>query len=263
MSRPKGDAREMLLSAAIGHVAENGLSDLSLRQLAAALGTSHRMLIYHFGSKEELLVGVVRALERQYQEMVESWISVDEGQISPTEELRRIWRFVTDPARAPYPYERLFYELYGQALQGRPHTDGFLEGNVDAWIDHVSRIFRGAGLSPATARDEARLAVARIDPRLSDLRRRRVDHTRIRAIAHRRGGTTRCPQRQARPTYDQTSGTTPTRLLAFALIPGQARRVEDRHRAQRRIVPDHPATVLGERETCVRNLDALRFAAQL
>jgi AcrR family transcriptional regulator len=160
MSRPKSDAREKLLSAAIDHMAENGLGDLSLRTLATALGTSHRMLIYHFGSKEKLLVEVVRALERQSQEMVGSWISADEGHIPPAKELRRIWRFVTDPARAPYAYERLFYELYGQALQGRPHTEGFLEGNIDAWIEHVSRIFRGAGMSPATARDEARLAVA-------------------------------------------------------------------------------------------------------
>ncbi|MDT7648160.1 MAG: hypothetical protein QOC75_5160, partial [Pseudonocardiales bacterium] len=37
-----------------------GISDLSLRQLADALGTSHRMLIYHFGSKEGLLTEVVR-----------------------------------------------------------------------------------------------------------------------------------------------------------------------------------------------------------
>ena len=40
-----------LLDAAIDYVAENGIADLSLRELAAALGTSHRMLIHHFGSK--------------------------------------------------------------------------------------------------------------------------------------------------------------------------------------------------------------------
>ena len=36
----------------IGYAAEHGLADLSLRTLAAGLGTSHRMLIFHFGSKE-------------------------------------------------------------------------------------------------------------------------------------------------------------------------------------------------------------------
>ena len=44
---------------AIDYVAANGIGDLSLRALAAALGTSHRMLIHHFGSKEGLWVAIV------------------------------------------------------------------------------------------------------------------------------------------------------------------------------------------------------------
>ena len=36
-----------------------------MRGLAAALGTSHRMLIYHFGSREGLLIEVIRAVEAQ------------------------------------------------------------------------------------------------------------------------------------------------------------------------------------------------------
>ena len=57
--------REQLLRAAVDYVAGHGISDLSLRQLGAALGTSHRMLVYHFGSKEGLLVAVVREVEQQ------------------------------------------------------------------------------------------------------------------------------------------------------------------------------------------------------
>src|SRR5919199_2429138 len=55
--------REKLLAAVIGYVAAHGFSDLSLREVAAAIGTSHRMLIYHFGSREGLLVAVVQAVE--------------------------------------------------------------------------------------------------------------------------------------------------------------------------------------------------------
>ena len=46
--------------AAMEYVAEHGVGDLSLRGLAAALGTSHRMLSYHFGSREGLLIEVIR-----------------------------------------------------------------------------------------------------------------------------------------------------------------------------------------------------------
>lgn len=57
MARPLDHAkRAELLDAVVGYIAEHGLANLSLRPLAAALGTSSRMLIYYFGTKEELLV---------------------------------------------------------------------------------------------------------------------------------------------------------------------------------------------------------------
>ena len=53
---PTSQARERLLAAAVRHALDAGIADLSLRQFAAAIGTSHRMLLYHFGSREGLLV---------------------------------------------------------------------------------------------------------------------------------------------------------------------------------------------------------------
>jgi AcrR family transcriptional regulator len=44
------DRRHDLAEAATDYVLEHGLLDLSLRPLAAALGTSDRMLLYHFGA---------------------------------------------------------------------------------------------------------------------------------------------------------------------------------------------------------------------
>src|SRR5690349_1562902 len=115
--------REQLLHAAVEHVAAHGISDLSLRQLAAALGTSHRMLVYHFGSKEGLLVAVVQEVEaRQRQALAE--LSAEPG-LSPLEQGTRLWQRLTDPAL--WPHERLFFEVYGQALQGRPHTTALLD----------------------------------------------------------------------------------------------------------------------------------------
>lgn len=53
------DRRTELTEAALDYVLEHGLIGLSLRPLAAALGTSDRMLIYHFGSKDQLITAVV------------------------------------------------------------------------------------------------------------------------------------------------------------------------------------------------------------
>ena len=54
------DRRDGLAEAATDYVLDHGLIGLSLRPLAAALGTSDRMLLYHFGSKDDLVATVLR-----------------------------------------------------------------------------------------------------------------------------------------------------------------------------------------------------------
>ena len=57
--------RDELLDQVTDHVLEHGLIGLTLRPVAAAIGTSDRMLIYHFGSRDGLVSAVVaRAGER-------------------------------------------------------------------------------------------------------------------------------------------------------------------------------------------------------
>ncbi len=147
--------RDRLLAAAIDYVAEHGVGDLSLRRLAAALGTSHRMLVYHFGSREGLLVDVVREVERRQREALAALNRTD---LSPTEQARALWRRLADPAL--WPHERLFFELYGQALQGRPHAVALLDGVVEAWLGPLTEIITRTGEQPDQARVQARLGVA-------------------------------------------------------------------------------------------------------
>jgi AcrR family transcriptional regulator len=51
--------REVLLDQVTDHVLEHGLIGLTLRPVAAALGTSDRMLIYHFDTRDALVSSVV------------------------------------------------------------------------------------------------------------------------------------------------------------------------------------------------------------
>src|SRR3954447_10590366 len=149
-------ARERLLAAAMEHVAEHGVGDLTLRGLAAALGTSHRMLIYHFGSREGLLIEVIRAIEAQQRAaLAEMLLDAD---ASTADTMRRMWHRLADPAL--WPNERLFFELYAQALQGTPHALPLLDGIVDRWVEPLTRIGVASGLPEADARAEARLGIA-------------------------------------------------------------------------------------------------------
>ena len=52
------DRRDELVAAATAWVLEHGLGGLSLRPLAKALGTSDRMLMYYFGSRDGLVAAI-------------------------------------------------------------------------------------------------------------------------------------------------------------------------------------------------------------
>jgi AcrR family transcriptional regulator len=149
-------ARERLLAAAMDHVVQNGVGDLSLRGLAAALGTSHRMLIYHFGSREGLLIEVIRRVEAQQRAALAEMLLDEDAPRAET--MRRMWRQLADPAL--WPNERLFFEVYVQALQGSPHAQPLLDGIVDLWVEPLARIAVAQGRPEAEARAEARLGVA-------------------------------------------------------------------------------------------------------
>ena len=157
-------ARERLLEGAIEHVARHGVGDLSLRGLATALGTSHRMLIYHFGSREGLLIEVIRTVEAAQRAETEAVLGAD---AASADAMRRLWRRVADPAM--WPSERLFFEVYAQALQGAPHALPLLDGIVDHWIEPLTRIAVEQGRPEAQARAEARLGVAVVRGLLLDL----------------------------------------------------------------------------------------------
>jgi AcrR family transcriptional regulator len=154
------DAKDRLLAAVIDRLTEHGLGDDSLRTLAAAVGTSHRMLIYHFGSKEGLLIEVVRAMEQRQLAVLGELERelVADPTIAPADLIRRFWRLLADPSL--WPAERLFFELYGQALQGREGTTPFLDGIVESWLAPLTATSVLSGSSAAVARADARLGLA-------------------------------------------------------------------------------------------------------
>jgi AcrR family transcriptional regulator len=148
----QSQARARLLAVAVDHALTGGIADLSLRELAAAIGTSHRMLIYHFGSREGLLVAVTQAVEEAERTLVRA------GAGRTKEDARRYWERLSAPEL--WPQERLFFELYSYALLGRPGTEQFLEGIVERWIEPLADALVQAGADDRHARAEARLAIA-------------------------------------------------------------------------------------------------------
>lgn len=158
-------ARERLLAAAIGRAAQGGISDASLRRIAADLGTSHRMLIYHFGSREGLLAAISGAVEQQQREALAAL--QDDPSVSPVEAATRMWQRFAEPEL--WPLERLFFDLYVQALHGKPHLSQFLDTALEPWFAATIKAHTARGMPPTQARALARLGVATTRGLLLDL----------------------------------------------------------------------------------------------
>lgn len=113
------DTRGTLLDAAVDLVLQQGLADLSLRRLAEEIGTSHRMLIYHFGSKEGLVAEVVAELDRRL--FASTWPEAQRHADDPAAASRAVWKEVSSPRR--HAEQLLMLEMYVAAIRGRPGTE--------------------------------------------------------------------------------------------------------------------------------------------
>ncbi|MDQ4020910.1 MAG: hypothetical protein M3257_04605 [Actinomycetota bacterium] len=63
---------------------------------------------------------------------------------SPGEIARRFWRRLADPAM--WPHERLFFEMYGRALQRDPCAAPLLDGLVESWLAPLTEWNRRQGI---------------------------------------------------------------------------------------------------------------------
>ena len=110
-----------LLDAALHYLQEHGVADVSLRPLAAALGTSPRMLMFHFKSKEDLLQEVMVELNVRLGKSLET-ITTSSARPRGEPPLRAFWRWATKENNLPYL--RLLYEAQIIAAQN-PARYGF------------------------------------------------------------------------------------------------------------------------------------------
>jgi len=127
MARPPDlERRQELLDAVVKECAERGIGDRSLRDVAAAVGTSHRMLLHHFGSRNELLLAIVEEVERRQRALLR------ELPTEPAAAIAAMWADLRRPELRPF--ERLFFECYARGVQGEQPFARMLPGAVDAWL---------------------------------------------------------------------------------------------------------------------------------
>ena len=150
-------ARALILQHVVDHVLSEGLADLSLRPLGRAVGLSPRTLLYHFGSKEALVLAVVDEARRRQRALLEGWLrqsaEYDVGTL-----LLGAWRWLSAPRNDRFL--RLFFETYAAGLQRRRRYGSFLRSAVDDWLEFFRKVLLAGGVEADRAANLATILVA-------------------------------------------------------------------------------------------------------
>ena len=119
-----------LLDAALNYLLEHGVANVSLRPLAAQLGTSPRILMFHFKSKEQLLQEVLQELHSRLQVSLTKMASTDTGphRVPP---LKRFWQWAI--RKETFPHLRLLYEFQIVAAQNPVEYGRYLKKTSSDW----------------------------------------------------------------------------------------------------------------------------------
>ena len=145
------DRRQELAEAATDYVLEHGLIGLPLRPLAAAIGTSDRMLLYHFRDKDDLLATVLTTSNDRSVRGIRA--------LAPSPDVRRavldLWTTVNSPAQARC--QRLYVEAAAIGVLGvEPYASLVARAN-EVWMDALAAHLTASGVPVRTARRAATL----------------------------------------------------------------------------------------------------------
>ena len=128
-----GSARRAeLLDAAYAYALEHGLADLSLRPLAAAIGSSPRVLLYLFGSKDGLLRELLGRARTDELDGIRAVGGVGgEGEAGTVE---AVWVWLAAPEHRTLLV--LWTEAYARSLvEPDGPWSGFARDTVRDWLD--------------------------------------------------------------------------------------------------------------------------------
>jgi AcrR family transcriptional regulator len=131
-----GERKEEILNAVVEYILHHGVSDLSLRPLAEATGTRARLLIYHFGSKEELIIEAMARIQLRAQQSFLPLIE-DLHPVTPGNLALRFWAWATEKENEGFV--RLFFEVHGLALQSPIQYAHYLQESAVRWREIVKQ----------------------------------------------------------------------------------------------------------------------------
>lgn len=157
MARTPDPARKpALLAQTLEYLLDKPLSSLSFRTLAAALGVSTFTLVYHFGTRAQLVHEIVRAISQRATFIESRLVDADATIETYIEGLHLSWQWTLEPRNRQL--QRLEFEA--GMLEALNPTEYTFTRELFAWWQRIGRdALSGFGLSEADAEVESRLLV--------------------------------------------------------------------------------------------------------
>jgi AcrR family transcriptional regulator len=140
--------KQELLDALIAYLSRHGPADLSLRPMAAEIGTSARLLIFHFGSKERLLAEVLDEMQRRLQDSFQRMRSAPPG-TRTVPLLRAFWDWALQEDN--FPSLCLLYQLNVLAARDPALRAKVLTRHAQDWLALIQTALPDADEGPARA----------------------------------------------------------------------------------------------------------------
>jgi AcrR family transcriptional regulator len=117
----RDDRREAAIERMADHVLAEGLGAATLRPLAAAVGTSDRMLLYYFTDKDELLTATLERIALRMTAELDGAIPVEPHRPFPAL-IEQVWAALGSESLQPFMH--VWLDLASGAARGlQPHRD--------------------------------------------------------------------------------------------------------------------------------------------
>jgi AcrR family transcriptional regulator len=164
---PPSVRKTELLEAAYAYVRLHGMTDLSLRPLAGAIGSSPRVLLFLFGSKDGLLQELLARARQDELELLNN-LRRDDADADLARVVTALWGWLSDPDRRDLLV--LWVEGYARSLVDPTGPWGdFAQRTVTDWLDLLAASQPARFRRTAAARAERTVALALLRGALLDL----------------------------------------------------------------------------------------------
>ena len=125
---------DKLISESLDYFLDHGVAGLSLRPLAQKIGTSARMVVYHFGSKDGLITAVMDEVRARIQKSFAGALMTSRTKPSGRV-IHTFWAWMIQPSNVRYM--RLLLEVQVLAMQDPARYVRYLERTSSSWLEII------------------------------------------------------------------------------------------------------------------------------